>query len=165
MRRQTSAGGLIPEQIWDAPPIPEKELYNGCPSGSAMPLVWAHAEYVKLVRSLHDGHIFDTPPETRTRYLDTHHVTAFAAWRFNNKRRAMEAGRILRVETLAPAVVHWTDDDWQTTHDDETRDTTLGLWCVDLPTDGLTGGCTVCFTFYWPQADRWEGTDFTVALT
>jgi glucoamylase len=26
-----------------------------------MPLVWAHAEYVKLARSLRDGRVFDTP--------------------------------------------------------------------------------------------------------
>ena len=45
-------GGLISEQVWDAPDIPERELYFGRPSGSAMPLVWAHAEYLKLRRSL-----------------------------------------------------------------------------------------------------------------
>ena len=43
--------GLIPEQIWDSPDIPEHELYFGRPAGSAMPLVWAHAEYLKLRRS------------------------------------------------------------------------------------------------------------------
>ena len=41
---QTSFGGLIPEQVWDGPDLPERELFNGKPSGSAMPLVWAHAE-------------------------------------------------------------------------------------------------------------------------
>lgn len=45
-------GGLFPEQIWDSPDIPERELFFGKPCGSAMPLVWAHAEYLKLVRSL-----------------------------------------------------------------------------------------------------------------
>ena len=55
-------GGLIPEQVWDAPDVPERELFFGRPSGSAMPLVWAHAEYVKLRRSLRDGRVFDMPP-------------------------------------------------------------------------------------------------------
>ncbi|HSB01135.1 MAG TPA: glucan 1,4-alpha-glucosidase, partial [Anaerolineales bacterium] len=64
-------GGLLPEQIWDAPDIPEKELIFGKPSGSAMPLVWAHAEYVKLLHSIQDGHIFDMPPQTAKRYLDS----------------------------------------------------------------------------------------------
>jgi glucoamylase len=52
---QTSPGGLIPEQVWDAAPIPDRELAPGKPTGSAMPLVWAHGEYVKLLRSLKDG--------------------------------------------------------------------------------------------------------------
>ena len=42
---------MIPEQVWDADPIPERRLYPGRPSGSAMPLAWAHAEYVKLLVS------------------------------------------------------------------------------------------------------------------
>src|SRR5581483_9709897 len=32
--------GLLPEQIWDSADIPERELFFGRPSGSAMPLVW-----------------------------------------------------------------------------------------------------------------------------
>jgi glucoamylase len=42
-------GGMISEQIWDSRDIPEKGLFFGRPSGSAMPLVWAHAEYIKLL--------------------------------------------------------------------------------------------------------------------
>jgi glucoamylase len=55
-------GGMLPEQVWDAPDIPDRELILGCPTGSAMPLVWAHAEYIKLHRSLQDGRVFDMPP-------------------------------------------------------------------------------------------------------
>ena len=61
MEAFASASGLISEQIWDAPNIPEKGLFSGRPTGSAMPLVWAHAEYLKLRRSLHDGRVFDLP--------------------------------------------------------------------------------------------------------
>ena len=41
--------GLIPEQVWDSAPIAQYDLEPGKPSGSAMPLAWAHAEFVKLV--------------------------------------------------------------------------------------------------------------------
>jgi hypothetical protein len=34
-----------------------------------MPLVWTHAEYLKLRRSLHDGRLFDLPPQAVQRYL------------------------------------------------------------------------------------------------
>src|ERR1043166_3166343 len=46
-----SPGGLLPEQVWDGPDLPARELTTGKPSGSAMPLVWAHAEYLKLLRA------------------------------------------------------------------------------------------------------------------
>ncbi len=52
MESFANEGGLISEQVWDSPDIPERELHFGRPSGSAMPLVWAHAEYLKLRRSL-----------------------------------------------------------------------------------------------------------------
>jgi glucoamylase len=164
MRRQTSAGGLIPEQIWDANDIPERELYKGCPSGSAMPLVWAHAEYVKLARSLEDGRVFDTPPQTVKRYVDRKTISPFAMWRFNSKARAIPCGKTLRIETTAASVVHWTADDWQSSHDVSGVDTTIGMWISDLATDLLPGGAKVQFTFYWPDSRRWEGTDFSVSI-
>ena len=40
---------LFPEQIWDTVDIPEKGLFLVKHSGSAMPLTWAHAEYIKDV--------------------------------------------------------------------------------------------------------------------
>ncbi len=44
----TGPGGMLPEQVWDSDPIPERGLYPGRPSGSAMPLLWAQAEFVTL---------------------------------------------------------------------------------------------------------------------
>src|ERR1700751_3097800 len=49
MTRMTGPTGLIPEQVWDAPAIPQRLLEPGKPTGSAMPLVWAHAEFIKLL--------------------------------------------------------------------------------------------------------------------
>jgi glucoamylase len=154
--------GLLPEQVWDSADIPGRELYVGHASGSAMPLVWAHAEYLKLRRSLFEGRIFDQPPQTVERYLVRQVASDRIVWRFNNKVRTMPARRTLRVETLAPAVVHWSIDEWRTVQDTATRDTTLGVHVCDLGTRDLTGGGRIHFTFYWPEADRWEGADFVV---
>jgi glucoamylase len=35
---------------------------------------------------------------------------------------------------------------------------------VDLPVNDLRIGSHINFTFYWPQAERWEGTDFSVEV-
>ncbi len=160
-----NSGGLIPEQIWDAPDIPEKELFFGKPSGSAMPLVWAHSELVKLRRSLRDGRVFDMPPQTIQRYQIEKQGSGYAVWRYNHKIRTMKAGRILRVETLQPAVIHWSADYWRTTQDMQTRDTGLGVHIAELSSKGLRAGGMIIFTIYWPEQDRWEGVDFSVIVS
>jgi glucoamylase len=157
-------GGLLPEQTWDAEDVPERELYFGRPAGSAMPLVWAHAEYLKLVRSLADGAVFDTPPQPLERYVKQGTLSKHVPWRFNHKIRDLPAGRTLRLETLAPAVIHWSADGWRTVRDQPTTATGLGIHFADLPTEVLTEGSEVRFTFYWPDAGRWEGADFSVKI-
>jgi glucoamylase len=76
----------------------------------------------------------------------------------------MPAGRTLRVETRAPAVVRWTIDGWRTVNETATRDTTLGVHVADLQTGDLHGGAQVDLTFYWPAVERWEGRDFQVCV-
>jgi glucoamylase len=164
MAAQTSPGGLIPEQVWDAPDNPGRELFNGRPSGSAMPLVWAHAEYIKLLRSLRDGRVFDMPPQPVQRYQVEKITSPFSLWRFNHKCRRIPVGRRLRIELLAPALIHWSADDWQTAQDVRTVDTTLGIHFADLPTDGLAAECTVAFTFLWLEVNRWEGVNFELTV-
>ncbi len=159
-----SGEGLFSEQIWEAADIPEKELFFGRPSGSAMPLVWAHAEYLKLLRSLRDGRVFDMPPQTVERYLANKTEPRCLIWCFNHKIRSLPVGKILRIVTKVPAVCHWSSDDWQTAHDSSTRDTGLGFQVVDLKTATLSDGKQVRFTFFWPDVDHWEGVDFMVRI-
>jgi glucoamylase len=169
---QTFAGDsqLLPEQVWDAPDIPERGLFCGQASGSARPLVWAHAEFLKLRRSIEDSVVFDQPPQAFARYVTAgKRTTPYAVWEFNNKIRTMKVGKVLRIETLGPAIVHWGTGGaagtvgWQDIRDTETVDTGLGVFVAGLPTTALQSG-RVDFTFYWPEVDRWEGTDFRVVL-
>ncbi len=164
MEAQAGVGGLISEQVWDAADIPDRELFNGRPSGSAMPLVWAHAEYVKLRRSLRDGQVFDTPPQPVKRYQVDKIDCSLATWRFNQKCRDIPACKVLRIEVLAPALVHWSVDDWRTTQDSKTTDTGLGVHFADLPTDKLPVGSRVLFTLFWVEAERWQDEDFEVTV-
>jgi glucoamylase len=157
-------GRLLPEQVWDAADIPALELFRGKPSGSACPLVWAHSEYIKLRRSIRDGKIFDQPPQTVQRYLKEKHSRQIFGWRFNNKTRSIPRNKTLRIVLLSPGRVHWSIDKWQTAHDTNTKDTGLGTYILDLPTASLPPGGQAVFTFFWPNENRWEGTDFRVTI-
>ena len=162
LRAQSNEGALIPEQIWDAPDIPEFELVNGKPTGSAMPLVWAHAEYVKLLRSLRDGRVFATPPQTQARYVHGEHAPRIATWRLDWTRGEFPAGRTLRVDLTAKAMVRWTTDDWATQADLQTTEIGPGVHSVELPTATLVVGTMLRFTMHWSEGDRWQGENFSV---
>ncbi len=158
-------GGMIPEQVWDGDDLPERGLLQGHATGSAMPLAWAHAEYLKLRRSLQDNRIYDTPPQTVARYLKDKAASNRVIWRFDNQRTWIAPGDVLRIEALAPAAVHWTSDGWQTSHERKTRDTGLGIHVADLDTGKLTSRQTVELTFFWTDAERWEGRNFRVVVS
>ena len=111
MESFANESGLISEQVWDSPDIAERDLHCGRPSGSAMPLVWAHAEHLKLRRSLRDGRLFDQPPQTMQRYLKGKSVSPRVTRRFDHKLRSLPPGKILRIALMAPAVIRWTADD------------------------------------------------------
>jgi glucoamylase len=164
MESSTGTTHLIPEQIWDMRDIPERELFTGKASGSACPLVWAHSEYIKLRRSLVDGKIFDQPPQTVDRYLNKKRSPEYFNWRFNNKARTMPRGKKLRILLTEPAMVHWSSDAWQNSHDIDTEESGWNLQHVDLSTESLPSGRQIMFTFYWKNGARWEGRDYQVTI-
>ena len=164
MRAQASLGGMLPEQVWDAEDIASRELYNGKAAGSAMPLVWAHSEYVKLLRSLHEGNVYDCPPQTHARYVVQQRLPRVSVWRFNFPHGALRQGCVLRLDLHEPARVRWSADDWATCTDTESHEIARGLHVAELPTDALAAGSAVHFTFYWPDAARWEGQNFTMQV-
>jgi glucoamylase len=165
VEHSTNGSRLLPEQVWDTADIAEDELFLGKPSGSACPLVWAHSEYIKLVRSIRDGRVFDQPSQTVKRYQVEKRTAAFHEWRYNNKCRTVRAGRDLRIALLSPALVHWSFDNWQTANDVNTRNSGVGIHAVELPTGALDAGRTVVFTFFWTDSGQWEGADYSVCLS
>src|SRR5262249_35913863 len=60
--------GLLREQLWDKATLPNTLMVRGGPTGSAIPLAWAHAEYIKLVRSVSDQRVFDRLDVVANRY-------------------------------------------------------------------------------------------------
>lgn len=165
LEASASAEGLLPEQSWDAEDIAERELFRGGATGSAMPLVWAHAEHIKLLRSLADGAVFDMPPQTYARYVESKTPSHLRIWRLNNAITRAPAGKVLRLELTAPGLVHWGLDDWQAATDTRTRDSGLGTHVVDLDISKVEPGRAVVFTFMWLDGERWDDATFTVQIT
>ena len=135
MARQTSECGMLPEQVWDAEDIPSRQLYNGRPTGSGMPLVWAHAEYIKLLRSLHANEIWDSVPQAIARYVHSRHPASFQIWRPNQRRAFLTAGKDLRIDLPGPAKVSWRQG--RREYQVMTKNSCLGIHAATLPLAGL----------------------------
>jgi len=80
MQHMTSGLGMVPEQAWEDPDVPASPygsdpatasigFTNGKPAGSASPLIWAQAQYLRLVVDLHSGSLTDQPVITASRYV------------------------------------------------------------------------------------------------
>ncbi|MFL5865200.1 MAG: glycoside hydrolase family 15 protein [Solirubrobacteraceae bacterium] len=80
LQRMTWGLGYVPEQVWEDPDIPASPFgtdpktasigfINGKAAGSATPLIWGQAQYLRLVLDIHDGRLLDQPAITRARYL------------------------------------------------------------------------------------------------
>lgn len=166
MEKFANAGGLLSEQLWDAEDQPGSDLKRGQPTGAAMPLCWSHAEYVALVRSRHDGVCFDRVEPAFQRYVAKPVRSRHEFWNFHHQLRRLPAGKTLRIILGADASLRWSADGWAGAGTLEaTNHGRLGLWFADLPTADLPPGAVVAFTFFWKAAQRWEGRNFSVAIT
>ncbi len=163
MAAMTGSGGLLPEQVWDSAPIPQYGLEPGRPSGSAMPLVWAHAEYIKLCLSSAHGRPVDAPSRTWQRYGGRRPRPGFVLWRVRHPRHRLRAGQELRFLLEAPALIHWGVNGWHNAQDSATEDWALGH-VTRLATASMKPGETLQFTFYWTEAGHWEGRDFSIDI-
>ncbi len=170
MERFSSVGGMLPEQVWDAADLPAKGMYLGRSAGSAQPLVWAHAEYLKLLRSAADGKVFDRIEVVHQRYGVTADKRTFINHMeiFNLSRpiSAMLAGYTLRIVDQERFKVIYTLDDWATTQTMDSLSVGHAGSFVDIATAADQNG-KVVFTLTWPeegQEDRWLGRNIEVGI-
>jgi glucoamylase len=164
MARFASSTGLLPEQVWDAPGLPGLHLLPGKPTGAAMPLAWAHAEFLKLLRSAEDGEVFDRIPTVEARYQHPDPGrTAWEVWKPNRRPSTMRPTERLRIVAPEPFRLRWTSDGWRHVEETTSSATGIGMEFVDLPTPAPVG--TVFeFTFYWTNRDSWEGSNSAVTV-
>jgi len=158
-----SATGLFPEQVWDQPDKPERLMRLGKPTGAAMPLMWAHAEYIKLLRSARDGIVFDLIPEVAQHFRVGRRRSGMEVWKFNRQVREVPPGVILRILADRPFALHWSLDGWDSHTDTESIASLIGLSHVDIAVPkGQTA--PIKFTFRWLDNNQWEGKDYEVAI-
>ena len=161
MARMTGPAGLMPEQVWDAEPIPERNLFPGKPTGSAMPLVWAHGEYLKL----YVARSSKRPVEQLSAVIDRYSGEAPAEtwfWRDQAPFGGLPPGRALVIEADAPFTLHVGFDSWQEVSDRDSQPLGLGMHGVKLEAAELKPHRSLEFTRRFESG--FEGHDWRVAL-
>ncbi|HUG44844.1 MAG TPA: glycoside hydrolase family 15 protein [Acidobacteriota bacterium] len=158
-----NSNGLLPEQVWDEADRPELHLRFGGPTGAATPLMWAHAEYIKLLRAASDGKVFDLIPAVADRYRNRRDCMTLEVWKPNRRIRTIQPDVTLRVQAPAPFRLRWSQDEWETAQDTPATATALNIHYVDIPV-AQEQRAPIVFTFFWTNEDRWEANDYRIVV-
>ncbi len=164
MAATASLGGMIPEQVWDAAPVVQRRLRSGRPTGSATPLAWAHAEFIKLVVSRGLGHPFDRSQAVWERYQGKAPLAKTAFWWPHARIRHFAIGSRVVIALPEPGVVHWGTNGWQAITETAAEETGLGFYAATLNTSGIKTGEQMNFTIRWDNGD-WIGADFRLEVS
>jgi len=167
MERFSSFGGMLPEQVWDYADMPSEGMYFGRSAGSAQPLVWAHAEYIKLLRSVADGVVFDRISVVADRYAVPKDKRTFTSrmeiFQVGRPISAMVQGGTLRIMDQQHFRVTWTTDNWATKNAQDSKVVGRPGSFVDIQTaHDFTG--SIIFTLFWPDENRWLGRNYEVTV-
>jgi glucoamylase len=157
-------GGLLPEQVWDAGDLPWRDLANGRPTASAMPLAWAHSEFVKLALLLGSGRPVERLAAVDQRYGGRVPQSATWYWRSRASFSELPAGCALVIVDTEEFTLHCGFDGWQpdTIVDLPAQPLPFDLYGVTLAADQLAGHTSLQFTRRY--AGGWEGRDHSVLL-
>ena len=156
-----SEGGLLPEQVWDSEPVAGRSLKPGRPSGSAMPLLWAHAELVKLIAARREGRPIELLDCVRDRYAKPR-VPGAVRWRDGAPLAALPDGRDLVIEAAASFTLRLDPGGDAPGATREAEAGPFGLWRVRIPAGELAGKGTLRFQRRF--SDGWETAEHAVTL-
>jgi glucoamylase len=163
-----TCGQMLPEQVWDEEFVPDASLRFGQPAGSAVPLVWAHAEYLKLLRSALDSKVFDRIDPVYERYCEPEGRSRtrrkLEIYSLRRPIQRIAAGETLRILDGGRFDVVWSADGWQTTHTLGSRSLGSAGYSADLPTSGDQAGSGLSWTLHWPEQERWLGYNVEVKI-
>jgi glucoamylase len=68
MQKMANAGGMLAEQVWDRPESPRPWLKFGQGTGSATPLAWTNAQFVRLAIAIKEGKLPELPVVVRAHF-------------------------------------------------------------------------------------------------
>ena len=137
--------GLLPEQVWDRGDLPALELFEGRPSGSAMPLVWAHSELVKLVAARHQGRPVERLDAVEDRYHGRVPRAQTWYWRESVPFAILPRGRDLVIEAPQPFTLHFGHDGWRDAAQRDSAPLGFEMQGVTLKAAETAGWSTVDF--------------------
>ncbi len=165
MEKFANEGGMVSEQLWDAPDLEGDGMKAGRATGAAMPLCWSHAEYVLLVRSRHDGVCFDRIEPAYQRYVRSPVKSRHEIWSLRHPLRRVSRGKVLRIILTAEATLVWSTDGWARRNNSEMlHEPNLDLWYADFPTRDWAAGSVLDFTCFWKQEHRWQGGNWQITI-
>lgn len=152
---------MIPEQVWDAADIPDKHLHLGKKTGSATPLVWAHAEYIKLLRSIKEGKPFDQVEDVKRRYIDDRStLLTYEIWKIN--RQLKEVSPFIPVRFIFDRPFQLLIENNSTVNATaESINTNIGLHYLDFDPLQYQGGA-FSFRIKWLDTGKEDDKVFTI---
>ena len=153
--RFSTCGQMMPEQVWDEEDLPDTSLRKGQPAGSAVPLVWAHAEYLKLLRSALDGKVFDRIDPVFERYCEpegrSRKRTNLEIYTRRRPIQRIAAGSTLRILDEQRFEVVWSVDGWKTTNTTVSRALGSTGFSADIAAGAESGDLQ--WTMHWTGPD------------
>ena len=130
----------------------------------AMPLAWAHAEFLKLAASRALKRPFDRPEAVWRRYRGERIKSLRAIWCVHAPIGEIAAGVSLIIALHAPANVHFGFDGWQQVTDAPTTPNSLGLHVLYIDTSRLVAGQRLDFTFWYLPGSEPAGADYSISI-
>ncbi len=153
MSRFAGGVGLIPEQDWEnpdlapsafgtAPEVASIGFVNGQPAGSAAPLTWSAAQFVRLVRDLDTRRLLEQPADTVARYVAHQQGATSVTITAPPDRTAVPGSPVTVTGTSVPGN---TIDVSATNTERDSENTVVtttagqdGTWSVQIPINGGT---------------------------
>ncbi len=132
MLDMSDEAGMMPEQVWDTDALKQQGIVPGTATGSAMPLAWTHAEYIKLACSILKGRPVDRPEPLWARYRGIPPQTYIWYWSVQMPIKMLPAGKRLGFCLTSPAIINWktATNEYQSI---PTEDIGLGVHIARLP--------------------------------